>query len=474
MFDLIEWLKPCFAPLIPHDVGVDSTYDIAFERIKQEIEKLSGCDYGVIIDNSHALLSTTTKDLRVAGYLCLGLTYTHKTAGLVAGLSLYSHLLQQFGEQLYPKSANGKATTIAWLNNPKLTAFLNDATMDHAIHSEISITINTLNSAIKHLSESYQTFNILNQWLLTKPKTLPSQNKAKQEKQATETESIIQTPKDASQLQEQLILFWQKENHWPLACELARTHRWSVLSIPPHKKGKTNIPPPRKEARIQLEKSASHETPEKCLALCESLFMGPSGAFYLDLQYHAHQAAINLPNESLASDLQQRTFLLCQKHPQLLTLRFTDNTPFASTKVKDWLHQDNASQTAPKKTSASALLNQAPNTHLNDTLSFLDTYPAQSALEKLFILQAKGRACIQDKHYKLGYIFYKTLFTESYDKQLMIWQPEEALPIWQEIATFLSEFTNKLPSQDTLALLEKVKTAMCLTNSQGAMAVSHL
>jgi predicted component of type VI protein secretion system len=50
--------------------GEDPGYDDDFQRIREEVNKLSGIDTGLICTLAEKLLTTTAKDIRIATYYC--------------------------------------------------------------------------------------------------------------------------------------------------------------------------------------------------------------------------------------------------------------------------------------------------------------------------------------------------------------------------------------------------------------------
>ena len=62
-----SWLAPVSDT---HPTGEDPGYDDDFQRIREEVNKLSGIDTGLICTLAEKLLTTAAKDIRVATYYC--------------------------------------------------------------------------------------------------------------------------------------------------------------------------------------------------------------------------------------------------------------------------------------------------------------------------------------------------------------------------------------------------------------------
>ena len=105
-------------------VGEDPRYLDEFEAIRCELEKLSGCDFDFIENRAKYLLNEKSKDLRVAAYLILALTFNKSVDGLIEGLEIYNSLLKNFTTKLHPQRATARVAAIKWLNQPRLESFL--------------------------------------------------------------------------------------------------------------------------------------------------------------------------------------------------------------------------------------------------------------------------------------------------------------------------------------------------------------
>jgi type VI secretion system protein VasJ len=66
-----ESWQPWLAPVSDtRPTGEDPGYDDDFQRIREEVNKLSGIDTGLICTLAEKLLTTTAKDIRIATYYC--------------------------------------------------------------------------------------------------------------------------------------------------------------------------------------------------------------------------------------------------------------------------------------------------------------------------------------------------------------------------------------------------------------------
>lgn len=161
----LDWITPCYLPLPINPCGEDPYFDDRFEHIKLEIEKLGGCDYTFIIEQSHALLTTTTKDLRVAGYLCLALVQQHQLEGLLTGLALLHALISRFGKDLHPQNPRARLSSFHWLNTPRFARLLEGVSAGTQTKA-VTQAIEDLNAIIASaFNGTCPAFNALDTWL---------------------------------------------------------------------------------------------------------------------------------------------------------------------------------------------------------------------------------------------------------------------------------------------------------------------
>jgi len=128
-----EWISELTTPLADGAEREDPRYGDAFVVIKQEIDKLSGNDFDLIINEARSLLAEEGKDLRVAGYLLLALTYVQGIDGFRDGLWIYQGLLQNCADQLFPRKSSARLAAIR-CGDPCRQGWIRDAGTDPRCH----------------------------------------------------------------------------------------------------------------------------------------------------------------------------------------------------------------------------------------------------------------------------------------------------------------------------------------------------
>ncbi|MCA6219793.1 TssA family type VI secretion system protein [Photorhabdus antumapuensis] len=112
-----KWL----APITPDNpVGMDPGYDDDFQRLREEVNKLSGIDTALIGELAEALLTTHCKDVRVATYYVWARLHQEGERGLAEGLGLLVALTDRFGDGLLPRRAGSRKAALEWLMGTKI------------------------------------------------------------------------------------------------------------------------------------------------------------------------------------------------------------------------------------------------------------------------------------------------------------------------------------------------------------------
>lgn len=111
------WLLPVTADT---PVGEDPGYHDDFLRIRDEMNKLSGTDTGLICQLAESLLLTQAKDVRIATYYIWARLHRDGERGLAEGLALLTGLVERFGTQLLPSRPASRKMALEWLAGEKM------------------------------------------------------------------------------------------------------------------------------------------------------------------------------------------------------------------------------------------------------------------------------------------------------------------------------------------------------------------
>ncbi|MFV1951810.1 MAG: type VI secretion system protein TssA [Nitrospinota bacterium] len=345
--------------------GTPVREDMDFDLLQQEVQKLSSITGGVvdwaeIVRLGQSILTSKSKDLLVASYLCLGLFRRNGYEGLETGLTLYGDLIGNFWETLYPemKRKRGRISAISWLSEyigkeinktkvspadmeilrrceeevKRITTLLEDKL------AQDSPGLYELGRAIKDKigEASVQVQEKVVKKSAPEPKTaaIPAEVAS-----VSDAEKVLRESKNMIL---RVAAFFRKDNpENPIPYRLARSMLWDTIqSLPPNTNGKTQIPaipPHHLESHRQLLDSGNRE---EILDQSESRFIGM--IFWIDLQRHIDQAMSELgPSYQKArKTVREELGVILRRCPGLLDLKFQDGRDFADQETKGWVETE--------------------------------------------------------------------------------------------------------------------------------------
>ena len=115
------WLTPINGDV---PVGEDPGYDDDFQRMREEVNKLSGADVDLVAQLAHKLLQQSCKDLRVATYYLWARLHRDGETGLADGLSLLAALMERYASDILPARPNSRKMALEWLAGSRVQASL--------------------------------------------------------------------------------------------------------------------------------------------------------------------------------------------------------------------------------------------------------------------------------------------------------------------------------------------------------------
>jgi type VI secretion system protein VasJ len=394
-------VRGCLTPLSDGGPeGIDAKYEPEYMAAQEEIAKITagdGTDWSIVADNCTTLLTQKTKDINIAGYLCLAWFKTKGYDGLDQGLEIYQGLLSSF--DYYPKKKSEAKThkmrsaAIEWLNL-RLSEFT-DAFPPHQKKD-------TPESIIQGFERLLQIKDVVQETLRPAPSlskfievlgryreralkyvkpekneqapeelqpepdsdkhsmsgSEPADNKnrsdmvenARPGTRNVQTADVLAIPNDLDNPSDVLMsvarVLRENDPADPMAYRIMRIVKWENLkSEPPSDNdGKTKIPAPRPEAMRSVTKSFVAQDPLVTIRICEAAFSG-YGFWWLDLQYNMVMAMERAgqqfarAREGVKSELASLT----ARFPKIIEMKFSDGTPFADEKTKAFVRELNAS-----------------------------------------------------------------------------------------------------------------------------------
>jgi len=457
--------------------GDDIRYAAEYEVLEQELGKASSLhaagtvDWEAVREGSERLLTSQTKDLRIAAWLTWGLYQRDSFLGLHAGLVMLSFLCRDHWKDIHPRKDRTRTAAITWLV-PRMEQVL----ADHVpmgeqlpLFEQIALELRGLESCLatqlgaqaplllplcRRLEEMVKRAGAAH------PQPSPVGAAIAQVKQVAAQVFAATVPveheKDAHKslrsLQDQgrpLCSWWLKQKATDLKpLRLARTLLWLSIDTLPERNTEqitTLRGIPADKLASYHERFAQGLYADLLADLEASIARAP---FWLDGQRLAWECLSELDAEQAMREVEIQLALFLQRMPGLDELRFHDGVPFADAETRAWISARVMPHVQPTQSPSELASNQSGSMPaweeaLQDVLPHLRKDGLKSAVQKLKLglNQARGgrerffwqltlaRLCFQAKKYDLA----KTQL-ESLDHSLQVsglgdWEPDLALKV---------------------------------------------
>jgi len=484
---LEEIMKSCLAPIGEEEPnGVDAKYEPEYMAAHEEISKITsggGTDWEKVVENSTQVLINISKDLNVAGYLCLGLFKTNGYEGLNKGLEGYMGILEHF--DYFPKNKNKnksktqkmRSAAIEWLNmrlSEFIEAFPPENNPEDAgsviagfdrlrqINEWISETFLPPPSLSKFLQVlgGYRSYAIERVGNQQTPKNSPVKHEKKQsEKEAAQkisredekkTEEKVPSPESASVIpdntKDPMVLLGAvagalrgKNLSDPVSYRVMRIAKWEgIKNFPPaNAEGRTFIPGPRPEAITAVRNIFDSPDPLVTIRVCENAF-SDYGIWWLDLQrsiIFAMERSGSVFDRARNAVLGELTGLMV-RFPKIAGLQFADGTPFADEETSiliDSLETDAAGGSermgpvdSPMDDELNQVLAEADETGKKDVgkaLALLQKYVNKIVDQRsiFYCRLCAGTLCLKNNRIKEAMVILEDLYCQSSGIHLRQW-----------------------------------------------------
>ncbi|CAM3936404.1 Type VI secretion-associated protein, VC_A0119 family [Pseudomonas reidholzensis] len=442
------WLQPIQAHA---PVGEDPGYEDDFQRMREEVNKLSGADLDHVIELAQRLLQQRCKDLRVATYYLWARLHKEGEAGLAEGLGLLAALIARYGDDVLPARANSRKMALEWLASSKVLDSLSLypqvvkaeaertaaalAWLDHSLSAwpdDQRPCLAGLHGALAtRLTQAGGVDAIVPQ--TSKPSPGPSAAPIKSGRDLLDSGRGL-----ASYLRDQ-------PEGWLAAHRLMKSLRWdTVHQVPPQDaQGITRLAPPRGEYRAQLKRLYLQQGWSELLDQVERMYAEGVNHFWLDLQWYLYQALSKsaAPHPGWA-DIVKRDLGMClERLPGLEALRWSDGSAFADETTREWITQqvsgNRAQQSLPVAVSAttpahadvlsleSEALAQADSDGVEQALAWLASRPQLANGRQRWLLRlVMARVAEQYGKADLALHLYAELDLGAQRHALADWEPD--------------------------------------------------
>ncbi|SUC02407.1 type VI secretion system protein TssA [Proteus penneri] len=456
-----RWLLP-ITPNQP--VGDDPSYEDDFERMKEEVNKLSGADTELICLLAEKLLLNTCKDMRVVTYYIWARLHKEGEHGLADSLGLLAGLLIRYHDTLLPSRATSRKSALEWLSGQRVLDSLSlYPEVDHnefsriiALLANIETELGTWNETEKpqfsglyqalekRLAQSGGTNSLVPQNI---SRTDPTYNSPTSPSisQSTPIETI-QSGRELLEQSKMLANYLRNQSHgWLAGHRLMKVVRWDTIhQLPPQdQQGRTRLSPPRTDARAQLKRLYLQHSWGELAEQADKLFAEGVNHFWLDVQWYLYQALSKSPapwnawSDIIKNDLKQ--FLT--RLPDLEKLSWEDGTPFADEVTLSWIKQQvmeenfdvmqGLSTNVPNQSEDQSILAleteailQADNEGIDVALKWLQHRPDISTSRQKWLLNLiMARIAEQFARHDLALNLLRELDKKALSMSLTQWEP---------------------------------------------------
>jgi type VI secretion system protein VasJ len=345
------WLEPIHADSA---VGVDPGYDDDFQRIREEVNRLSGADANEVAQLAQKLLTHTCKDLRVATYYLWARLHRDGESGLADGLTLIAALVERYDEIL-PARANSRKMALEWLASSKVLDSLSLYPEVTKAESERTVAaLAWLEHALGAWTQAQRPdLAALHAALGARlaqsggVEAVVPQHSASHEPSAQSSATDFTSPKSGRDLLDGgralAIYLREQPQGWLAAHRLMKSLRWDTIhqAPPQDASGKTRLAAPRGEYRAQLKRLYLQQSWAELIEQSERMFAEGVNHFWLDLQWYLCQALSKqpAPQDTWADIVKRDLGMLLDRLAGVEELCWVDGTPFADETTREWITQ---------------------------------------------------------------------------------------------------------------------------------------
>ncbi|WP_299999033.1 type VI secretion system protein TssA [uncultured Cedecea sp.] len=349
-----QWLVP-ISDMSP--AGEDPGYDDLFQRIREEVDKLSGVDTGLICELAEKLLVGNCKDLRVITFYIWARLHQEGESGFAQGIELLAAMLEQFGSQLHPRRDRSRKIALEWLGSNRIVdSLLLYPEVDISVMQRITGGLLLIEQAFNmfdnddrpELGKLYQTLeNRLIQSGGAKslvPQNSREENGPSVSASSSPRENTVTSGRDLLDQAKILAKYLRSQPQgWLAGHHLLKSVRWDTLTeLPPlDASGRTRLLPPKPDNKANLKRLYLQNNWSELLEHTDTLLVQGVNHLWLDMQWYAWQALLKLDTNSVRADILCRDLQgLLTRLPGLETMTFNDGMPFADDTTTRWINEN--------------------------------------------------------------------------------------------------------------------------------------
>ena len=485
--------------------GEDVKYDDDFQAIKQQINQIGSVsgevDFDEVVSKSYHILEAKSKDLMTASYLSLALARTQGADGALEGLLVLHTLMRDFWEGLHPQKPIRRRNALQFVSDRLQDTFeLWDPPQPEereALELAVEASAAIQAYAMAALGEQAPALSGLTNGLRERVRRLPkppdpaedaapdasaddASGEAPGPPRATGPRAAVASAADARSAVIEAATFLRETDATNLVpYRLLRSLRWDILTdAPPNENNVTRLEPPLEQRRTYLRGLLEKGEHETLLKEGERSFQDGTFHVWLDLQRLTISAldGLGASYAPLAEALTTDLAVLVRRVPVLLTLRFTDDTPFADGLTVDWIDTTVRPALAADGAASSTTSQAEEADPLADAYTEARAQSGSDLAAALAILQAvapdgtqrfafrrrlyKATLCTRAGQHTVARALLESLVDDIRRHQLHTWEPRLALAAQKELYACYTALAGKAAPANKAALHEKSQQAL--------------
>lgn len=361
--------------------GSDVSYDVSFETVKSEVDKLTAMSGGQpnwrdAVETSETILRSRSKDTRLLVWSAIGRLNTRGIEGFAEGLAIALRVATVHWDTMFPpaRRAKARANLFDWMNEQAVTLLQSiepSLANGDAIRATQSLYEELDSLLSEKLGDAYSGLGGMRSLMREKVRGIPEPVADSPPEQVRESGAApeVSTPASTSDadtsrrgpaielpsvasaddvlpalrvlgksIVESARQLRKADPADPWAYRLHRSGLWLAVKVPPPAEGgRTRLPPPAMDARKRLEAKLVGEQWLDLLNAAEDL--SGQNLFWLDLHRYVALAMDRLgalfleARETVGREL----VAFLQRIPSIVNLAYNDGTPFADPGTQMWL-----------------------------------------------------------------------------------------------------------------------------------------
>jgi type VI secretion system protein VasJ len=511
----IEQVKKYGEPVsADNPVGEDPRYSDEFSLLKAEIEKKSDVDFELIVDLCDQILTEKSKDLRVVSYKIMALSRLDGFEGLTQGMAILYHIVDSFGESLYPVKPRARQAALKWFQQEKILTFAQSAT-DDVEHEQANSAIELYNRLFEQLSglcAEPMSWPDLKKWFekiknesapkevaessgansssannstdgseaVARPRSAPRPQPPVHQAAPVINAASIESTTQYQQTLRGLLSYFRDQKLYGKMVGTALSSQWGNLKMPPNESGKTRLPAPRDASLARIRNAVENSQWEEGFLASLDAFMEPGGQFCFDIPKWMYDCAKNSGNSEVASIVKLNVLQITERLPKLVQLKFDNEDPFASSTVASWLEQINEEQSSTGGESQVGYKEYLANarsvfqeSNIQEAFAYLSGIAVKNELEKAYVDFCKAQLCVEQDRSELALPILLQLEKTVDQLSLQNVVPDFAMQVWRGLYRLekdrLATITQDSSRNETENHLTYLQSLMCTTDVASAM-----